>query len=342
MLTMDVFRQDAFSAIEMTLAVDRYGYVPTTLQSIPGLIMPVPVRTEHVFIEARGNSPALIQTSPRGTPPKQKGGDNRDVRAFNTKRLALGSRITPSELQGIRAFGSESELKSLQIEVGRRQMKIKQDFALTKENWTLGMIQGVVTDADGSTIYNWATEFGQTAPAEVAFGFANADDGGIRKTCNTIKRTMIRNLQGLGGEGVQILAACGDDFWDELTMSEEVRKTYLNWSAAVALRNDVGNVWSQIFRYGEIGFFNYRGTDDNSEVAIATDKAKFFPIGAGIFQWTLAPAESFEFVNTPGREMYSWVVLDKDRDMWADVECASYPLPVCVQPKALMSGRAGA
>jgi hypothetical protein len=339
MLAMDVFTNDAFSAIELTMAVDRYGFVPSTLQSIPGLIVPVPVRTDKVWIEGRANAPALIQTTPRGAPPKQKGGDYRSAKGFSTVRLAQGSRINASELQSIRAFGSETELKSLQIELGRRVMKMKQDFQLTKENMTLGMIQGIVTDADGSTIYNWATEFGQSFPSPQTFVFSgSAASGVVRQTCNTVKRLILRNLQGLGGPGVQVIAACGDAFWDAFVSSAEVRQTYLNWSAAKELRSDVGNVWSEIFYFGDIGFFNYRGTDDNSTVAISTDTCRFFPINAGIFQWALAPAERFEFINTPGRDFYSWMVMDRDRDMWADIELATYPLPVCVQPQALMGG----
>jgi hypothetical protein len=37
------------------------------------------------------------------------------------------------------------------------------------ENMRLGAVQGLLADADGTTIYNWATEFGQTIPAEVDF-----------------------------------------------------------------------------------------------------------------------------------------------------------------------------
>lgn len=346
MLAMDVFTQNAFSAIEMTMAVDRVGYVPSTLASIPGLYDVVPVVTDHIFIEARANAPALIQTSPRGAPPAQKGGDLRNARPFRTVRLAMASRITASELQGIRAFGSQTELKTLQNEMSRRTMKIKQDFTLTKENLLLGMIQGIVYDADGTTlIYNWATEFGQSIPAETAFNIpapgAGIGSTPIRQVCSNIRRVMSRNLQGLGGNTFGIVALVGDTFWDLLTSTDEIRTTYLNWAAAADLRNDVGSVWSS-FRFGEITFMNYRGTDDNSTLAIGATKAKIFPVNAGIFQWAQAPAERFEFINTPGRDMYSWVVMDDDRNMWADVEYYSYPLPVCVQPQALASGRSGA
>jgi hypothetical protein len=343
MLTMDVFNGDAFTATSLTAAVDKLGHVPTTLSSIPGLIVPVPVRTKAVWIEARASAPALIQTSPRGSAPGQKGGDQRDARAFNTRRLALASRIEAEELQGIRAFGSETELKQLMTEVARRQMKIKRDFALTKEAWLLNVVQGIVKDADGTLIYDWAAEFKQTIPAEVAFNIPAASapaDGSVRKNANQITRTMTRNLLGLGGTDFRVVALCGDDFYDALTTCAEVERTFLNWSQAEALRNETTRAWSA-FKFGDILWVNYRGTDDNSTVAVAKDKAKFFPVGAGIFQMAYAPAERFGFVNTLGQEMYSWMVLDKDRDSWADVECYSYPLPVCTMPQALASGRMG-
>jgi hypothetical protein len=40
-----------------------------------------------------------------------------------------------------------------------------------------------------------------------------------------------------------------------------------------------------------------------------------------------------------GQEFYSWMVTDKDRDMWADVEMYTYPLPICLMPSALYQAR---
>ena len=52
MLTMDVFKQDAFSAISMTNAISLVGYVPQFLGSM-GIFETVPVSTTSVFIEPR-------------------------------------------------------------------------------------------------------------------------------------------------------------------------------------------------------------------------------------------------------------------------------------------------
>ncbi|MFH1557425.1 MAG: major capsid protein [Pseudomonadota bacterium] len=339
MITMDVFKQDLFSATSLTAAVDKIGYVPGVLGSIPGLFQPVPVRTTSVFVEERGDGPLLINTSPRGAPPDPRQKEKRKGRSFDTVRLARNSKIQASELQNIRAFGSETELKQVQTEIARRQLLIRNDLELTLENMRLGAIQGLVTDADGSVLFDWATEFGQAIPVEIDFDLDNATPatGAVRKKCTAVVRSIMTNLMGMGGASVSIVGLCGDAFWDDLTGHPEVEKTFLNTQAAADLRNGFGAPYQQ-FNYGNITWINYRGSDDGA-VSIGTDKVKFFPVNAGIFQIAYAPAETFDFVNTPGAQVYSWIVLDKDRNAWADVEVYSYPLPVCVAPSALHRGK---
>jgi major capsid protein E len=343
MITMDAFRADAFSAVSLTSAVDKLGFVPQYLGSIPGLFVPAPVRTTAVWIEERSNGPALIQTSPRSAPPDQKAGEQRTARAFNTKALGKGSRIMADELQNIRAFGSETEMKTLQTELARRQLLIKNDIELTMENWRLSVIQGKLLDADGTTIYDWNLEFGQAQASEINWDLLNTTpaSGALRLLCNQVVRHITRKLQGVGGTNIKIMAACGDEFWDAFTAHPEVRQTYLNWMAAADLRT--GNAW-ETFEFGNITWFNYRSTDDGDTsgtptVGIPTTRAKFFPVGAGIFQMAYAPAPRMEFVNTLGQPTYSWIVLDEKRDMWADCETFSYPLAVCTMPGALQSGK---
>lgn len=338
---MDVFKGDAFSARSLTAAVDRYDYVPGYLGAIPNLFIPKPVRTKEVWIEERDFGPRVIQTSPRGAAPSQRGGEQRRARAFETTRIADASRVWADEIQNVRAFGEEMAVKDLQMEVGRRQMKMKQDFDLTKEHMRLGAVQGVVVDADGTVLYDWFEEFGQTEAAAIEFnltkGAGAAEDGSLLIQTNEIRRGMLRDLKGMGGTGVVVHALCGDEFWDGFVTLPEVRETYKFAMQALALQNDVGGAWES-FRYGKIMWHNYRGTDDNSTVAVPSGTVKFFPSGANVFHVAQAPAEKFEFVNTPGQEDYSWIVHDKDRDMWVDVEQYSYPLHVCVQPKALRKG----
>lgn len=339
MLAMNVFNQDAFSAASLTAAVDKIDYVPDQLSKIPNLFEPDPVRTDVIWIEERSTGSIILPFSPRGTPPHQTGGDVRKARSFQTLRYGDGSRITASELFAIRQFGSEVNLKTLQEEVARRQKKILLNNQLTKEYHKLNCVtQAKVLNADGSTVYDWATEFSQSIPAEVDFDLDNGSPaaGIVRRKCTAVRRSMQVALKGVGSIG-GIVGLCGDAFWDDLVAHPEIEKTYLNWAAAADLRAGMG-VWTS-FPYGGINFVNYRSTDDGTTVGVGTDKCKFFPTGAGIFRWAMSPGESFADLGTLGKDSYSRIVTDKDRDAWADVEVFSYPLPVCTMPSALYQAR---
>jgi hypothetical protein len=197
-----------------------------------------------------------------------------------------------------------------------------------------------VKEASGATKINWSTEWSQSIPGALNFDLSNASpaEGAVRKLCTQIRRSIQRNLKSVG-VAREIVGICGDTFWDNLISHPEIVKTYLNYAAAADLRgeNGYGREWS-MFRYGEITFVNYRGTDDGSTLAVSDKSVKFFPVGAGIFKWAMSPGESFEHLGTLGQDVYSRMVIDKDRDQWSDVEVFTYPLPVCIQPSALHQG----
>jgi hypothetical protein len=341
MASMDIFNDDAFSLVSMIGAIEKVDYAPNYLGEL-GIFTKTGVRTEDVFIEERSNAPALIHTSAPGTAPEAAAPrGRRGLRSYKTVRFAKGRRINASEVQGIRAFGSETELSQVEAEVVQRQSALKADADFTYEHYRLGVVcQAKMLDADGTVLYDWASEFGQAIPAAINFDLTAADPetGAIRKKCNDLRRTMVKNLKGVGGTGagITIHAVVGDDFWDEFVNHSEVIRTYENQQAANQLREGHGGAW-ETFRYGNVTWHNYRGSDDG-EVGVAADEASFFPIGAGIFQQTNSPLETFDLVNTVGKEFYSMIVRDKDRNMWADVEAYARPLFVCTMPSALRKG----
>lgn len=351
MSALDVFNADAFSFTSLTKSVNQMGYVPSTLGKIPGLLEKIPIRTEAVWIERRGYTASIIPFSARGTPASQVGSDQTDARAFKTKRIAEGSTIRSHELLNVRRFGSEIDIKDLAYEVDRRMFKVVQNMTLTEEYHLLNLVtKGKMLDSDGSTVYDWTVEFASppkgaevlSAVATQAFAFsATVDDGGVRKKSNTLYRGIIRNLQmgNLPIGNVEVVGLADDTFYDGLTTSAEVRDTFKNWEAAAALRSSVGQPW-QPFAFAGINYINYRGTDDNSTVAVPSGTCKFFPTGAGIFQKAIAPGEKFEDLGSEGQEKYAQIVRDVQRDQWAEVEVASYPLYVCTMPQALAAGTA--
>lgn len=333
MATMDIFNNSAFSATSLSGFVQKMPYVPQLLGSL-NLFTPNPVRTRNVFVDRTEGGIKLIPTSAEGAPPEVLDGDDRDAVSLRTTRLAKRFTLYANELDGIRASGTETELMAVQSEYNRRMERIRADMELTHEHHRLGALQGLLLDADGTTvIYDYSTEFNEAIPAAISFelDIATTDVIGI---CKDIARGMARSSLGnLAGASIHALA--GDDFYDALVTHPNIEKFYLNQVAAQSLQAAQGQIFES-FRVGGITFHNYRGTDDNSTVAIPTAEAKFFPVGArDVFQVAYAPLEAMGFVNTPGQPLYALNVPDRERNMWSKGELYSYPLYMCSQPRVL-------
>jgi hypothetical protein len=334
---MDIFNNDAFSLVSMTAAVEKMPTVPSFLGSL-GIFESEGIETNIASIEQVGQTLSLIKTSARGTAPTMGSTDKRSLRNFNIPRIAKSDQIFAAEIQGIRSFGTESELETVVQKVAQKQAKLLRETALTLEYHRLGAIQGILLDSDASTLYNYFTEFGISQPAEIDFDLDNASParGVLMAAVKSVKRTIIRAL-GQAAPGIRVIALCGDTFFDQFTSHSEVEKTYLNWLAAESLR--AGEVFSS-FRWGEVEWVNYQGTDDNTTVAIGADKVKFIVQGVpGLFRRINGPGETFETVNTIGRDLYSMMVMDKDRNMWVQPEVYAYPLHICTRPEVLLRGR---
>lgn len=336
MAEMTIFLNDAFRASTLTAAINRRPHKPGFLGAL-GIFEPKPVSTVTVGIESRGDSLALIQTSERGAPLQEADNGKRDIRDFRTVRIAKSNTLHAHEIQGIRAFGSSSELQQVQAEIARRLAGLQDDIDLTMEHMMLGAIQGIVLDADSSVLRNWYTEFGIAQPSEIDFALTTATTD-VRGKCASVVRSAQRAAQGAWLPGTQMIGLAGDDFFDKLIAHDKVRDTYLNQQAAAALRDPLA---FESFRFGGITFYNYRGTDDNSTVAIDSAKCKFFPLGArDVFQVAQSPAETFDFVNTPGQPSYAMLVPDRDRNAWIKPEVYAYPLHVCTRPGMLQRAKA--
>lgn len=334
MLTMDVFKQNAFSAISLTQGVRRLKTVPGLIGSM-GLFTPVPVRTRTVAVEMKGHILNIVKTSEPGQPRTRRANDKRSIVDLRVRRIEESSQITAEELQGIREFDSETELKQLQREIAERQVGIVDDLQTTVERLRLSCINGALVDSDDSVIYDYYSTFGFTRPAEIDFNWA-ARTGVKKFVADNVTRPVVRALGGIAPPSMRIMALCGDEFFDDLQENGEYRDTYKNTERASELLKNTA--FQSVEAWG-VTWVNYRGTDDNSAVAIPVDKCRIFPMGIrGLFQEAFAPAPTFSTVNTRGQEWYSRIVVDKDREEWADVEMESHRLPICTRPEVLLQG----
>lgn len=344
MASLDVFHQDIFSTISLTTAVEKLPFMPTGIGSL-GVFDPMPIRTTALAVEQRQGKLILIPFSERGEEGAQRTTEKRSARYFNIPRLMHSDTIMANELQNIRAFGTETELMQVEAEVARRTngpTGLTSNMEYTWEYQRLAAVQGMCLDSDGSVFYNFYNEFDITQATEVPFNLAAGTPNSLRPIINGIVRSMARAAQGAFLPTTKVYALCGDTFYDAFTNHPDVIRTFVNFSDARDIRNGTQGAAFGEFEFAGVTWVNYRGSNDNSTIAIPTSSAKFFPVGApGVFQVAWAPGESFEWVNTPGKPIYIVPIFDLQRRAWVKMEAYSYPLHICLRPEVLFSGRAG-
>jgi hypothetical protein len=348
-LGLNVFRGDAFSNLSLTRMVNKVPYLPMTLGSM-NLFDPIPLLTDSAAIDRLQNAFGLILTSPRGAPPSIRADEKRTSTLVKVPRLAQKTKVRADEILNIRSYDEPLQLMTLQELVARRltgPTGIRKQIEYTWENHRLGAVQGMLLDADGSTIMNFFTTFGVTPPTPFNFDLTQLTtpgmvDGYVRKMINTIIRTVKRASQGAFIDNVsQVVGLCGDNFWDLFVNHPDVIETYKFYYGAASIREEKA---FGTLQFGGIQWINYRGSDDATTIAVPTNQCAFFPKNApGVFEVYYAPGETFEDVSKPGEPFYVYNLPDPTgKNAFQEFEINSFPLHICVRPETLQVGIASA
>ena len=269
MVSLDIFNSDPFTTIQLTLAVERAPYLPQGLAAL-NIFEPKPIRTKVAMVEQRQGVLVALPFTDRGAPGTQRTTELRQARHFLVPRIRMEDTIYADELATIREMGSETELMTVQKELGRRMVGptgLRSSIEYTREFHRLAAVQGLLLNNNGQVWFNWFNEFEINQPSEVVFNFANLQTeyvasgvAALRPLCNQVIRNMKRAAQGAWVEGrTRAVALCGDAFFDAFISNPEVRSTYLNWMQAQELRQ---NLAFEVFNWGGIDWINYRGSDD--------------------------------------------------------------------------------
>ena len=341
MSILNIFNQDAFSVMRLTDALREISYVPSLLGQM-NLFQVTSIDTLDIAIEKdKAQNGLLIQASPRGGPGQTFGKAKRSMRTLRIPHFQVDDAINADEVQQVRAFGEEVAVERLQAKIAERAAEASQFFALTEEYHRINILKtGRLLDADGSVLFDYFTEFGETPATEIDFDLDNGSpvDGVLRKKCAGIIRQMASILDGIPYTG--IMALCGDAFFDDLIAHKEVRDTYKGYADAANLRAAYANGGATglhgAFDFGGITWANYRG---GGSVGVDTNKCHLFPIGVpGLFRTVYGPADYIETVNTPGQRLYGkqW---DMQNGKGVNLEFQMNALHYCTRPRVLIPGK---
>lgn len=333
MATLDIFNSDAFSLTELTQAINDGPYQPGRLGEL-GWFGEQGIRTLTIAIERKNNVLTLVPALPRGAAATPKGVQKANVRDVRAVHLPQRSAVYADEVQGIRAFGSETELKAVQDLVNEKLMVMRNDIDITLEYQRVGAMKGIVLDADGATeLYNFFTLFGLTQVTHSMELDQTTTD--VRVMCHEAKRKMEAKL---GMKPYRTMrAVCSASFFDAFVANADVKKAWDRWQDGGWLRQDLsaGQNGSAGFGYGGIYWEEYRGGINGTDF-IEADTAYLVPEGVpNLFKTYYAPADYQETVNTKGLPYYAKQE-PMDFNKGVELESQSNPLHLCHQPDAII------
>jgi hypothetical protein len=327
MPSLDIFNDDAFSLQSLTATIQEQPHVPGRLGEL-GLFESEGITTTSLSIEKENGMLSLVPAADRGAPGLVVDKDPRSVIPFNTLHLPQTSTIMADEIQGLRAFGSETEVEAVANYVAKRQAKHRRAIDATFEHLKIGSVKGVIMDSDGKTpLINLFKRFDikQTTHSLVL----NNGSTKVREKVLELLDKIEDQLDGVSFTGVRVV--CGRNYFKKFTGHDNVQPAWERWNNGEMLRNDPRGG----FEFAGAIFEQYRGqvggvkfVDDNEAYAI--------PEGvSGLFIGRMAPANYMETVGTNGLPYYSKVEPLR-MNKGVELESQSNPIFLCTRPNVVI------
>lgn len=304
------------------------------------------VRTRTIIVEEKQGILTLLPTLPVGSPGTVAQTEKRKVRSFVIPHVPHDDLVMPADVQDLRGFGEESALQVFAELVNDRLQTMRNKHAITLEHLRCGALNGLILDADGSTIYDLFAEFeitgvtSWTDPAinvgkRLSLDFTLGTVGtNILARVNDVARHIEANLQGEQMSGIHVFAS--SEFFDAFTSHARVEEAYARWQDGVALRSDM----RAGFPFGKLLIEEYIGVASdaagNVRNLIPAGEAIAFPSGTvETFATYYAPADFNETVNTMGMELYARQE-DREFGRGRKLHTQSNPLPLVHRPSTLV------
>jgi hypothetical protein len=325
MADIAIFDDEAFTVTSLTAALNDQPYLPGRI-SASGLFREEGITTLTVQIEKDGDTLALVPAGERGGSGLVVAASKRTLIPFNTVHLPERFTIKADEIQGIRAFGTRTELQAVQDVVNTRLAKARRQLDATHEFQRMGALNGLILDADGSTVLlNLYERFGvQRQKLSMELKDPKTE---LRVKCVEALDMQEDALGAVTSTGSR--AFCGKHFWNELIVHPSIKETYLNSQQAASLRGDA----RESFELGGIVWERYRGKIAGVSF-VHDDQALLVPEGVpDLYISAFAPADYMETVNTQGIPYYSKIEpMQFGKGMAGEAQ--SNPLHICTRPRA--------
>lgn len=334
MATLDIFNDDAFSVSSLSSTITDIPDVPTKLGD-KGIFQEQGIRTTVFMIERQGSSIKVLPTAPRGGVREPVALGPRKALPLEVFHIPASWSVLADEVQGIRAFGSETEVMQVGDLVRQKLELVRASMDLTHENMRVGALKGLVKDADGSTLLDIYGAFGMTQQTQFWNMLIAANADPVQSTFD-LKQMIRAKLGGKSFRKVRAIVSLG--FFMKLVTSTAMKKAYDRWQEGKFLRTDNTDV---DFEFNDVIFEIYSGGTSAGDF-IEDGFGYAYPEGvAGLFKTKFAPGDYMDTVNTNGLPFYASQERMK-HNKGIDGEAQSNPLHYCELPETVIKLSAAA
>lgn len=288
---------------EINVIDNKWG----TIQAL-GLFQSEPVSQHVVVFEEITKDGALIVDRVRGDRAQVGKDATRKLHTFAVPHFPYDDSISPQDLQGKRAYGSDG-VETLEAVRVRKMERIRQAHANTLELARAQAITaGTVYSPSGTVAQNWNTEFGVTR-LSVDFVLGTAGTDVLAK----IEAGLVQIMDNSGGETMTgTVCLTSPEFFAKLISHASIRTAFQYYqSTQEPLRQRLGGAMAmhREFTYGGTRFLEMRDSLAGQRL-IPAGKAYMVPTGTDAFKTYFSPANRFGLVNTLGEEVYMFESAD--------------------------------
>lgn len=265
------------------------------------LFTPHYLKTTTVSLDRVDEGIADFEARRRGGPRNYIGSERATNRQLEVPFFPLDRQINAADIQNFRAYGTESETKTVQQEMDRIMRRLRRYHTRLTEKAMFAAVMGFShAPSDPRCQYNYYDIWGVTqATANIDFTDYNIDPMDV---IEAQARGHIIDVAGDDGDNYEIIVLASRRWFTGLINHPLVAGAYANYPSTqeILRRRLGGNANNRIFEHKNILFI------EDISGNIPAGQAFIMPRGFEMFDIWYSPADDIDDANTVAKEIYVW------------------------------------
>lgn len=273
-----------------------------------GIFSEESVAQNTITFESTSGTISVIPDQIRGARNNVNKDDNRIIKAFSLTHHPLDDYVTPQDVAGKRAYGSDN-VETKDAVLARKLARVRMNHAITLEAARAqALVLGTQFSPNGTITTDYYSDFG-IIRKNIDFVLGTAGTEVNEKSEEAIAHIQDNMMSGEVADN--FVCICSPEFFAKLIKQAGVKEAYKYYaSVQEPLRNRQGTGLYRRFVHGGMEFVEYRASYNGSRL-IPANEAYIVPRGTlDSFKTFFGPANKFDLVNTLGEKLYAWTYTD--------------------------------